>query len=90
MLLEHPAVADAAVIGKDDDEHGEIPKAFVVPKPGEAVTADELMTYVGDRVATFKRIREVEFVDSIPKNASGKLLRRVLVEQERAKGSTAG
>ena len=90
LLLEHPAVADAAVIGKDDDEHGEIPKAFVVPKHGEAVTADELMTYVGDRVATFKRIREVEFVDSIPKNASGKLLRRVLVEQERAKGGTAG
>ena len=90
LLLEHPAVADAAVIGKDDDEHGEIPKAFVVPKPGEAVTADELMTYVGERVATFKRIREVEFVDSIPKNASGKLLRRVLVEQERAKGGTAG
>ena len=85
ILLEHPAVADAAVIGKEDPKHGEIPKAFVVKKQDTNVTADELMEYVGAQVATFKRVREVEFVDSVPKNPSGKLLRRVLVEQERAK-----
>jgi acyl-CoA synthetase (AMP-forming)/AMP-acid ligase II len=86
ILLEHPAVADAAVIGKDDLEHGEIPKAFVVLKAGSAASARELMDYVGDQVATFKRVREIEFMDAIPKNPSGKLLRRVLVDRERAKG----
>ena len=87
ILLEHPAVADAAVIGKADAEHGEVPKAFVVKKEGADVTADELMDYVSGQVATFKRVREIEFIDAIPKNASGKLLRRVLVEQERAKNA---
>jgi len=85
ILLEHPAVADVAVIGKENLETGEIPKAFVVKKAGANVTGEELMDYVADQVATFKRVREVEFVESIPKNPSGKLLRRVLVEQERAK-----
>jgi acyl-CoA synthetase (AMP-forming)/AMP-acid ligase II len=87
ILLEHPAVADTAVIGKKDLEHGEIPKAFVVKKLGAEVSAEDLIEYVGSQVATFKRVREVEFVEAIPKNPSGKLLRRVLVEQERAKNS---
>ena len=86
ILLEHPAVADVAVIGKEDLEHGEIPKAFVVLKAGSIASTYELMDYVGNQVATFKRVREVEFVDTIPKNPSGKLLRRMLVERERAKG----
>jgi acyl-CoA synthetase (AMP-forming)/AMP-acid ligase II len=85
ILLEHPAVADAAVIGKANLEHGEIPKAFVVLKAGAAASARQIMDHVAAQVATFKQIREVEFVQAIPKNASGKLLRRVLVEQERAK-----
>ena len=85
ILLEHPDVADAAVIGKPDDQSGEIPKAFVVRRDGATVTAEALMSYVGEKVATFKRVREVEFVDTIPKNASGKLLRRVLLEREREK-----
>jgi acyl-CoA synthetase (AMP-forming)/AMP-acid ligase II len=82
LLLEHPAVADVAVIGKADVEAGEIPKAFIVPRPGTEVSADDLMGFVAGRVATFKRIREIEFTDAIPKNPSGKILRRVLAEQE--------
>ncbi len=82
LLLTHPAVADAAVIPSPDEEAGEIPKAFVVLK-GEA-TADEIMTYVSERVAPTKKIRRLEFVNEIPKSLSGKILRRVLVEQERA------
>jgi acyl-CoA synthetase (AMP-forming)/AMP-acid ligase II len=82
VLLSHPAVADAAVIPSPDEQTGEVPKAFVVLKG--PVTADELMAYVAERVAPFKKIRRVEFIDQIPKTASGKILRRVLVERERA------
>ena len=85
VLLEHPEVADAAVIPKEDPESGEIPKAYVVLKADSATDAKSLITYVAQRVATFKRISEIEFTDNIPKNASGKLLRRVLVERERKK-----
>ena len=84
ILLEHPGVADAAVIPKADADAGEVPKAFVARKPNAEPTADELMAFVAERVATFKQVREVEFTDAIPKNASGKLLRRVLIEQDRA------
>ncbi len=87
VLVGHPAVVDAAVIPSADAEAGEVPKAFVVLR-GET-TSEELMAYVADRVAPYKRIRKVEVVDEIPKSASGKILRRVLVERERA-GSGPG
>jgi Acyl-CoA synthetases (AMP-forming)/AMP-acid ligases II len=83
ILLVHPAIADAAVIPCRDDEAGEVPKAFVVLK-GET-SAEAIMEFVAERVAPHKKIRFVEFVEQIPKSASGKILRRVLVEQERAK-----
>jgi acyl-CoA synthetase (AMP-forming)/AMP-acid ligase II len=82
ILITHPAVADAAVIPSPDPEAGEVPKAFVVLK-GEA-TAAELQAFVAERVAPFKKIRRLEFCQSLPRSASGKILRRVLVEQERA------
>ncbi|MGH9929502.1 MAG: AMP-binding protein, partial [Pyrinomonadaceae bacterium] len=81
LLLTHPCVADAAVIPCSDVEAGEVPKAFVVLK-GEA-TEKELMKFVAERVAPHKKIRMLEFTDKIPKSASGKILRRLLVQAER-------
>ncbi len=87
LLLSHPAVADAAVVPSPDEEAGEIPKAYVVLK-GEA-TADEIMGYVAEQVAPHKKVRRLEFTDEIPKSGTGKILRRVLVEQERAQVAAA-
>ena len=76
LLLGHPAVADAAVIGIPDEAAGEVPKAFVVLKG--AVSNEELMSWVAERVAPYKKIRMVEVIDAIPKSPSGKILRRAL------------
>ena len=86
ILLSHPAIADAAVIPCADEEAGEVPKAFVVLK-GEA-SAEEIMDFVAERLAPHKKIRYVEFIQQIPKSAAGKILRRVLVEKERAKAAS--
>ena len=82
LLLTHPAVADAAVVPRPDPEAGEIPVAHVALR-GQA-TAEELLAYVAERVAPYKRVRAVRLTDSVPRSPSGKLLRRLLVEAERA------
>jgi acyl-CoA synthetase (AMP-forming)/AMP-acid ligase II len=81
VLLTHPMVVDAAVVPLPHEEAGQVPKAFVVLK-GE-VTPDQIMGYVAERVAPYKKLRSVEVVDQIPKSPSGKILRRVLVERDK-------
>jgi acyl-CoA synthetase (AMP-forming)/AMP-acid ligase II len=78
LLIGHPAVADVAVVPIPDVEAGELPKAFVVKKADGDVTAEELMAHVAEHVAHYKQVRLVEFIDEIPKSASGKILRRLL------------
>jgi len=75
-------VSDAAVIPSPDEEGGEVPKAFVVRSA--PVEPEEIMTYVAERVAPYKKVRLVEFIEEIPKSPSGKILRRILVQRERA------
>ena len=81
VLLSHPEVADAAVVRYPDEQAGEVPKAFVVAR--NPVDPEELMAFVAERVAPHKKVRRVEFVDEIPKAASGKILRRLLMDRDR-------
>src|SRR5215475_3908365 len=88
ILLAHPAVADVAVVRRPDAQAGEVPKAFVVLRA--PATAQELMAWVAGRVASYKRVRQVEFIDSIPRSPTGKILRRLLVERDAGAGRPAG
>ena len=81
-LYGHTAVREVAVVGVPDDYRGETVKAFVSLKPGASATADELIAYCRERMAAYKYPRQVEFVDELPKTASGKVLRRELRQQE--------
>lgn len=79
LLRDHPKVADAAVIGIPHPVNGEVPRAFVVAKNGTPVTEKELQEFVAGKVASYKRLDGgVEFMDAIPKSATGKILRREL------------
>ncbi|MFC2069738.1 long-chain fatty acid--CoA ligase [Chloroflexota bacterium] len=83
VLYEHPAVRECAVIGKPDTFAGEIPKACVVLKSGQTATGEEIIAFCAERIAPYKRIREVEFIEEVPKTPVGKMLRRVLRDKEK-------
>ncbi len=88
-LATHTAVADVAVIGVPDEVRGQIAKAFVVLKPGQSVTSDQLIEYCRGKIATYKLPREVVFVNELPRTPTGKLLRRVLRQPAPQKGQSA-
>jgi acyl-CoA synthetase (AMP-forming)/AMP-acid ligase II len=81
VIISHPKVEEAAVIGIPDEEWGQEPRAIVVLKEGETVTADEIIEFSRSNLASFKRPRSVIFVDSLPRSALGKLSRKQLVEE---------
>lgn len=84
MLLTHPEVADVAVVGVTRDDGLEIPKAFVVRQHNAHATEDDMMAFVAERVAPYKKVRKLEFVDQIPKSSTGKILRRELKAKDKA------
>ncbi|MET7935974.1 4-coumarate--CoA ligase family protein [Streptomyces sp. NPDC005322] len=84
VLLTHEGVADAAVIGVRDEAGNEIPKAYVVRGPGARISEEELIAYVAGQVAPYKKVRRVEFTESVPRSAAGKILRRELRARERS------
>jgi long-chain acyl-CoA synthetase len=83
VIYEHPAVKLCAVVGKSDLMVGEIPKAFIVLKDSAKTTAEEIMAFVKEKIAPYKSVREVEFRKELPISSAGKVLRRVLQEEEK-------
>lgn len=88
ILYEHPAVKLAAVVGKPDPVSGEIPKAIIVLREGAMAAEEEIMKFVNERVAPYKAVREVEFRKELPMSMVGKVLKRVLKEEEVKKAQT--
>lgn len=80
LLLTHPDISDAAVIPYPDKEAGQVPMAYVVRKAGSSLSENQVMDFVAGQVAPYKRIRKVAFISSIPKNPSGKILRKDLIK----------
>jgi fatty-acyl-CoA synthase len=80
VLYEHSSVLEVAVVGRRDDRWGEVPSAFVVLRQGESVTADELIEHCSGQLARFKVPKAISFLDALPRNPSGKVLKRELRE----------
>jgi acyl-CoA synthetase (AMP-forming)/AMP-acid ligase II len=87
VVYEHPAVLEAAVVASPDERWNEVPVAYVVVREGETVSEDELSDFCAERLARFKTPKGFRFLDALPRNPSGKVLKRVLREQEVASAS---
>jgi long-chain acyl-CoA synthetase len=83
VIYEHPAVKLCAVVGKPDPEQGEISKAFITLKDGAKVKDSEILEFIKERVAPYKVVHEVEFRKELPLSSAGKVLRRMLQEEEK-------
>jgi len=90
VLYEHPKVLEAAVIGLPDERRGEMVVAYIVVKPGERLTAEELEAFCRERLAPYKVPRRYEFRESLPKTLIGKVLRRALREEGLAQVAAQG
>ena len=89
VLYQHEEVVEAVAVGVPDEYRGETVKAFVVRKPGNAVSEEELVSYCKENLAPYKVPKVLEFRDELPKSAVGKLLRRVLADEEREKAGVS-
>ncbi len=90
VLFQHPKILEAAVAGIADEYRGETVKAFVVMKPGQTATAEDIIAFCRERLAAYKAPKQVEFRDSLPKTMVGKILRRQLIAEDKEKAAKAG
>jgi long-chain acyl-CoA synthetase len=85
VLFQHPKVQEGVAVGIADKYRGETVKAFIVLKPGETCTAEEIIAFCREKLAAYKVPKQVEFRSALPKSAIGKVLRKILREEEMAK-----